>query len=150
MPGVSFVLIGVGAALVVITSISLIIASLGRLNTDQSWYFFDINWEWRFFLQVAISYNTISKKLGRNTQAAGLHLNAPGFHFIIFPSVFTSMEFDDISVRFFSRRLIGIDLLNLVPQSRRCFDQSRCHFTISSGSEALIWYSFAIQRFWGV
>ncbi|CAF4525882.1 unnamed protein product [Rotaria socialis] len=54
---------------------------MGRLNTDQ----------------IAISYNTISKKLSRDVQASGLHLNAPGFKFIIFPSVFTSMEFDDIS-----------------------------------------------------
>jgi hypothetical protein len=53
------------------------------------------------FLQVAISYNTISKKLSRNVQTSGLHLNAPGFKFIIFPSVFTSMEFDDISVCLF-------------------------------------------------
>ncbi|CAF1373630.1 unnamed protein product [Rotaria magnacalcarata] len=54
---------------------------MGRLNTDQ----------------IAISYNTISKKLSREVQASGLHLNAPGFTFIKFPSVFTSMEFDDIS-----------------------------------------------------
>lgn len=58
---------------------------------------------------VAIPYNTISKKLSRNVQSAGLHLNAPGFRFITFPSVFTSMEFDDISVWYFeeikSRRL---------------------------------------------
>ncbi|CAF4582413.1 unnamed protein product, partial [Rotaria sp. Silwood2] len=81
MPNVTFVLVSVGIALSLITAISLIIASLGRLNTDQ----------------IAISYNTISKKLGRTTQAAGLHLNTPGFRFIIFPSVFTSMEFDDIS-----------------------------------------------------
>ncbi len=62
--------------------------------------------------KVAISYNTISKKLSRDVQAAGLHLNAPGFQFIIFPSVFTSMEFDDISVCFlnfdFKKNLILI------------------------------------------
>lgn len=50
------------------------------------------------FLLVAISYNTIPKHLDGEVQAAGLHLNAPGFRFIKFPSVFTSMEFDDISV----------------------------------------------------
>ncbi|UJR35271.1 hypothetical protein I4U23_028035 [Adineta vaga] len=81
MAGVQFILIGVGVALSLITIISLLIASMGRLNTDQ----------------IAISYNTISKKLSRDVQASGLHLNAPGFQFIIFPSVFTSMEFDDIS-----------------------------------------------------
>ena len=36
MPKVPFVLIGVGLALLLITIISLLIASLGRLNTDQS------------------------------------------------------------------------------------------------------------------
>jgi regulator of protease activity HflC (stomatin/prohibitin superfamily) len=47
---------------------------------------------------VAISYNTISKTLHRDVKTAGLHLNSPGFRFITFPSVFKSMEFDDISV----------------------------------------------------
>lgn len=84
MPSPSFILISVGIALTCITVISLLIASMGRLNTDQ----------------IAIPYNTISKKLSRNVQASGLHLNAPGFKYIIFPSVFTSMEFDDISVCF--------------------------------------------------
>lgn len=81
MASISFILISVGVALSLITIASLLIASLGRLNTDQ----------------IAIPYNTISKKLSRNAQAAGLHLNAPGFRFITFPSVFTSMEFDDVS-----------------------------------------------------
>lgn len=81
MAGGAYAFIVVGVALASITIISLLIASLGRLNTDQ----------------IAISYNTISKKLSREVQSSGLHLNAPGFKFIIFPSVFTSMEFDDIS-----------------------------------------------------
>lgn len=76
-----YAFIGIGIALATTTIISLLIASLGRLNTDQ----------------IAIPYNTISKKLSREVQSSGLHLNAPGFKFIIFPSVFTSMEFDDIS-----------------------------------------------------
>jgi hypothetical protein len=106
MPSVTFVLISVGIALSCITIVSLLIASMGRLNTDQSLYsiyLFDFNKKKIFFflIKVAISYNTISKKLSQNVQAAGLHLNAPGFKFIIFPSVFTSMEFDDISVCFF-------------------------------------------------
>lgn len=84
MPSVLFALISVGIALTCITVVSLLIASMGRLNTDQ----------------IAIPYNTISKKLSRNVQSSGLHLNSPGFKFIIFPSVFTSMEFDDISVSF--------------------------------------------------
>jgi len=105
MPSVTFVLISVGIALSCITIVSLLIASMGRLNTDQSLYsiyLFHLKKKKFFFLiKVAISYNTISKKLSQNVQAAGLHLNAPGFKFIIFPSVFTSMEFDDISVCFF-------------------------------------------------
>ncbi|CAF3593680.1 unnamed protein product [Adineta steineri] len=81
MAGASVILIFAGVVLSLITIVSLLIASMGRLNTDQ----------------IAISYNMISKKLSRDVQASGLHLNAPGFKFIIFPSVFTSMEFDDIS-----------------------------------------------------
>ncbi|CAF1540970.1 unnamed protein product [Didymodactylos carnosus] len=70
-----------GGLLAFIAIIALVVSSLGRLNTDQ----------------IALPYNTISKKLSREVQASGLHLNAPGFKFLIFPSVFTSMEFDDIS-----------------------------------------------------
>lgn len=101
---VPFILISVGVALSLITIASLLIASLGRLNTDQSLLFFSLSVKLSFHsnsFPVAIPYNTISKKLHRNVQAAGLHLNAPGFRFIIFPSVFTSMEFDDISVGLF-------------------------------------------------
>lgn len=38
MPSVAFVLISVGIALSCITIVSLLIASMGRLNTDQSLY----------------------------------------------------------------------------------------------------------------
>jgi hypothetical protein len=51
-----------------------------------------------FILQVAIPYNTITKTLHREVLSAGLHLGQPGRTFIIFPSVFTSMQFYDISV----------------------------------------------------
>ena len=98
------VLIGVAGALIFITVASLIVASLGRLNTDQSLSSINMssllirNSGVCFFCSVAIPYNTISKTLSREVQTSGLHVNAPGFKFIIFPSVFTSMEFDDISV----------------------------------------------------
>lgn len=114
MANASIPLILIGVALALITAISLLIASLGRLNTDQS----QLHWSLFAFLiqtdhlSVAIPYNTISKKLSREVQAAGLHLNAPGFKFIIFPSVFTSMEFDDISVcSFSSTTMIRIESL---------------------------------------
>jgi hypothetical protein len=51
-----------------------------------------------FFIKVAIPYNTITKQIGREVKTAGLHVGSPGFTLIIFPSVFTSMEFHDISV----------------------------------------------------
>ena len=38
MPGVSFVLVAVGIALSLITIVSLLIAGLGRLNTDEGLY----------------------------------------------------------------------------------------------------------------
>lgn len=51
-----------------------------------------------FVFQVAIPYNTITKNLRREVKTAGLHVGSPGFTLITFPSVFTSMRFDDISV----------------------------------------------------
>jgi hypothetical protein len=50
------------------------------------------------FVKVAIPYNTITKQIHREVKSSGLHLGSPGLTLIIFPSVFTSMEFDDISV----------------------------------------------------
>jgi hypothetical protein len=59
--------------------------------------YFDIE-NFLFFIKVAIPYNTITKQIRREVKSSGLHIGSPGFTLIIFPSVFTSMEFDDISV----------------------------------------------------
>ncbi|CAF2796203.1 unnamed protein product [Rotaria sp. Silwood2] len=75
------VLIAVGVGLALITILSLFISCVSRLNTDE----------------IAIPYNTLTKHLRREVKSAGLHFGSPGFTLITFPSVFTSMEFDDIS-----------------------------------------------------
>ncbi len=48
--------------------------------------------------ELGISYDNIGKKLGNSVQYEGLHTGPPGFSFIIFPSVYETMEFNDISV----------------------------------------------------
>lgn len=42
---------------------------------------------------VGIKYDTINKDLGDSTLREGLHNGPPGFEFIIFPSVYKSLEF---------------------------------------------------------
>lgn len=42
---------------------------------------------------VGIKYDTINKDLGSSTEREGLHNGPPGFEFIIFPSVYKSLEF---------------------------------------------------------
>ena len=49
---------------------------------------------------MGIKYDNIAKKLGDDVKGEGLHVGPPGFSFIIFPSVFQTMEFRDISVNF--------------------------------------------------
>jgi len=81
MANTTVILTSVGVALTLITIFSLLMSSLSRLNTDE----------------IAIPYNTITKQIRREVKTSGLHLGSPGFTLITFPSVFTSMEFDDIS-----------------------------------------------------
>ena len=47
---------------------------------------------------MGIKYDNIAKRLGEDVKGEGLHIGPPGFSFIIFPSVFQTMEFRDISV----------------------------------------------------
>ncbi|KAL3854870.1 hypothetical protein ACJMK2_014109 [Sinanodonta woodiana] len=54
--------------------------SLKKLNSDE----------------VGIAYDTVNKVLGTDTKREGLHNGPPGFEFIIFPSVFKSLEFTDL------------------------------------------------------
>ena len=50
-------------------------------------------------ITVGIKYDTIQKDLGSNTEREGLHSGPPGFEFIIFPSVYKSMEYESLKVR---------------------------------------------------
>ncbi|CAF1148431.1 unnamed protein product [Adineta steineri] len=81
MADIKVVAIVVGVALLSITILSLIISSAGRLNTDE----------------IALHYNAITKHLGREVKSSGLVFGSPGMTLIIFPSVFTSMQWKDIS-----------------------------------------------------
>jgi hypothetical protein len=47
---------------------------------------------------VGIQYNTISKKLGHSVDREGLNFGTVGFTYIIFPSIYNTMEFSDITV----------------------------------------------------
>jgi len=47
--------------------------------------------------ELGLKYDTIAKSLGTEVQGEGLHFGPPGFMFIIFPSVYETMEFRDIT-----------------------------------------------------
>lgn len=47
--------------------------------------------------ELGIKYDNIAKTLGREVQYEGLHIGPPGFSFIIFPSVYETMGFSDIT-----------------------------------------------------
>jgi hypothetical protein len=47
---------------------------------------------------VGVKYDNIAKVLGKEVYGEGLHAGPPGFSFIIFPSVFQTMQFRDITV----------------------------------------------------
>lgn len=47
---------------------------------------------------MGIKYDNIAKKLSNQVLGEGLHLGPPGFYFIVFPSVYQTMEFKDITV----------------------------------------------------
>jgi len=61
--------------------IALVASSLGRLQTHE----------------VGIIYDTIWKKLGNDVFNEGLHLGPPGFQWIIFPSIFKTIQFPDVT-----------------------------------------------------
>lgn len=46
-----------------------------------------------FLWAVGLQYDVINKKLGSSAEREGLHNGPPGFEFIVFPSVFRSLEF---------------------------------------------------------
>ena len=47
---------------------------------------------------MGIKYDNIAKKLSNQVLGEGLHFGPPGFYFIVFPSVYQTMEFKDITV----------------------------------------------------
>jgi len=47
--------------------------------------------------ELGIKYDNIAKKLGNSVDGEGLNFGAPGFSYIIFPSVYQTMEFRDIT-----------------------------------------------------
>ncbi|XP_071149905.1 uncharacterized protein [Mytilus edulis] len=46
--------------------------------------------------EIGVKYDTLKKKLHDTTDREGLHLGPPGFNYIIFPSVYKSITFDDL------------------------------------------------------
>ena len=48
------------------------------------------------FLTVGVAYNIHEKKLSSEVKREGLHSGPPGYHFIIFPSVFQSISFEKL------------------------------------------------------
>lgn len=73
--------VAVGAGVIGILIIILISVSLKKLASNE----------------LGIAYDNIAKKLGTEVQYEGLHSGPPGFSFIIFPSVYETMEFRDIT-----------------------------------------------------
>lgn len=70
-----------GVSVVIIIFIAAMAGtSLRKLDTDE----------------VGIAYDIHQKKLATNVQREGLHAGSPGYKFIIFPSVFQSIEYEDL------------------------------------------------------
>lgn len=45
---------------------------------------------------MGIAYDIHQKKLATKVQREGLHAGSPGYKFIIFPSVFQSIDYEDL------------------------------------------------------
>ncbi|KAL8591337.1 hypothetical protein ACOMHN_052603 [Nucella lapillus] len=63
---------------VVIMSIALIAVSLKKLDSDE----------------VGIQYDTIQKELDEEVFSEGLHTGPPGYEFIVFPNVYTTLDYE--------------------------------------------------------
>lgn len=63
---------------VVVMSIALIAVSLKKLDSDE----------------VGIQYDTIQKELDGEVFSEGLHTGPPGYEFIIFPNVYTTLDYN--------------------------------------------------------
>ena len=64
-----------------------------------------------------MKYDTINKDLGSSTEREGLHSGPPGYEFIVFPSVFRSLEFS-LKVGTVRRFFPEVYLLIVILQSR--------------------------------
>ncbi|XP_046330071.1 uncharacterized protein LOC124113655 [Haliotis rufescens] len=73
------VLIGIG--LIAVLVIALVATSLKKLASNE----------------VGIAYDKFQKKLSDTVKNEGLHNGPPGFEFIIFPNVYTTMNFRSLS-----------------------------------------------------
>jgi len=71
----------IGICTVLLIGIILIGISLRKLNSNE----------------LGIKYDNIAKSLAKKVDGEGLHLGPPGFTFIIFPSVYQTLEFRDIT-----------------------------------------------------
>ncbi|XP_060065622.1 uncharacterized protein LOC132545958 [Ylistrum balloti] len=68
-------------AVIIALIIGLVATSLKKLASDE----------------VGVQYDTIQKSLDTEVRKEGLHTGPPGFEFIIFPSVYRSMTFSDLT-----------------------------------------------------
>ncbi|XP_060585158.1 uncharacterized protein LOC132741089 [Ruditapes philippinarum] len=68
------------AVVIVIMIIVLVSTSLKKLSSDQ----------------IGLAYDTINKNLDKEAKGEGLHNGSPGFDFIIFPSVYKTLTFNDL------------------------------------------------------
>ncbi|XP_021354142.1 uncharacterized protein LOC110450764 isoform X2 [Mizuhopecten yessoensis] len=75
-----FIILGVIVVIAALV-IGLVTTSLKKLASDE----------------VGIQYDTIQRNLAQDVRKEGLHTGPPGFEFIIFPSVYRSMAFNDLT-----------------------------------------------------
>lgn len=60
--------------------------------------------------EVGLIYNKITRKLNSNPQTEGLHIGPPGYEFIVFPNVYETMMFDDLTCLNFNGVRIELDV----------------------------------------
>ncbi|RNA11318.1 SPFH domain band 7 family [Brachionus plicatilis] len=71
----------VGCGIIAFVGLIILISSARRLNSYE----------------LGIKYDNILKRLGDDVKNEGLHFGPPGFTFIIFPNVYNTMEFKEIT-----------------------------------------------------
>lgn len=91
-----------------------------------------------YSVTVALMYNTISRTLYNDVKQEGLHSGPPGFKFIIFPSVFRTISFDDLSC--LNKDGVVVEL-NIAFQYRVSWQ--RQGWRGQKASLALMYYAFA-------